>query len=137
MKQKRTIQTVQKSIAAFFRENRRMPSFAEMVGLLGVRSKSVVNFWIDKLIAADILEKDNEGRLKFKQRTFAIPMAGSVQAGFPSSEEEVLCDIMSMDEYLITKPDASFLLQVGGDSMNGEGISVDRKKSFGVLRRRY
>jgi len=26
-----------------------MPSFAEMVGLLGVRSKSVVNFWIDKV----------------------------------------------------------------------------------------
>ena len=57
MKEKRTVQTVQKSIAAFFRENRRMPSFAEMVGLLGVRSKSVVNFWIDKLIEAEILEK--------------------------------------------------------------------------------
>jgi SOS-response transcriptional repressor LexA len=25
-------------------------------------------------------------------------------------------------QYLITKPDASFLLQVNGDSMNGEGI---------------
>ena len=57
MKEKRTIQTVQKSIAAFSRENRRMPSFAEMVSLLGVRSKSVVNFWIDKLIEAEILEK--------------------------------------------------------------------------------
>ncbi len=56
MRQKRTIQTVQKSIAAFFRENRRMPSFAEMVGLLGVRSKSVVNFWVNKLIEAAILE---------------------------------------------------------------------------------
>jgi SOS regulatory protein LexA len=122
MKQKRTIQTVQKSIAAFFRENRRMPSFSEMTSLLDVKSKSVVNFWIDKLIAADILEKDNRGRLKFKQSTYAIPMAGSVQAGFPSSEEEALCDIMSMDEYLIAKPDASFLLQVSGDSMNGEGI---------------
>ena len=29
---------------------------------------------------------------------------------------------MSMDEYLITKPDASFLLTVSGDSMIGEGI---------------
>ena len=29
---------------------------------------------------------------------------------------------MSMDEYLITKPDASFLLKVSGDSMIGEGI---------------
>jgi SOS-response transcriptional repressor LexA len=122
MTEKRTIQIVQKSIAAFFRENRRMPSFAEMVGLLGVRSKSVVNFWIDKLIEADILEKDDKGRLKFKQSAFAIPMVGSIQAGFPSPEEEALCDIISMDEYLITKPEASFLLQVSGDSMIGEGI---------------
>jgi hypothetical protein len=58
MKEKRTIQTVQKSTASFSRENRRMFSFAEMVDLLGVRSKSVVNFWIDKLIAAEILGKD-------------------------------------------------------------------------------
>jgi SOS regulatory protein LexA len=122
MNEKRTIQTVQKSIASFFRENHRMPSFAEMVGLLGVKSKSVVNFWIDKLIEAAILEKDDKGHLKFKQSSFAIPLVGSVRAGFPSPEEETLCDIMSMDEYLITKPDASFLLQVSGDSMIGEGI---------------
>jgi SOS regulatory protein LexA len=122
MKTTRTIQTVQKSITAFFRENRRMPSFAEMTSLLEVKSKSVVNFWINKLIEAEILEKDDKGHLKFMKSSFAIPMAGSVQAGFPSPEEEALCDIVSMDEYLITKPDASFLLQVSGDSMVGEGI---------------
>jgi hypothetical protein len=73
MKEKRTIQTVQKSIAAFFRDNRRMPSFAEMVGLLDVKSKSVVNFWIDKLIESEILEKDDKGHLRFKTSSFAIP----------------------------------------------------------------
>jgi repressor LexA len=99
-----------------------MPSFSEMVGLLGVKSKSVVNFWINKLINAQILSKDEKGRLKFRKSSFAIPLAGSIQAGFPSPEEEALCDVMSMDEYLITKPDASFLLQVSGDSMIGEGI---------------
>jgi SOS regulatory protein LexA len=122
MKEKRTPQSVQKLIAAFFRENRRMPSFAEMVGLLGVRSKSVVNFWINKLIAAGVLEKDGKGYLTFTKRPLAIPRLGSVQAGFPSPEEEVLCDTLSMDEYLITKPEASFLLQVSGDSMIGAGI---------------
>jgi len=122
MKEKRTIQTVQKSIALFFRENRRMPSFAEMVDLLGVSSKSVVNFWIDKLIEAEVLEKDSKGHLKFKRSSFAIPLVGSVQAGFPSPEEEALCDILSMDEYLVTRPDSSFLLRVSGDSMIGEGI---------------
>ena len=122
MKEKRTVQSVQKLLVAFFRDNRRMPSFAEMVRLLGVKSKSVVNFWINKLIDADLLEKDDKGHLIFTKRAFAIPMAGSVQAGFPSPEEEALCDIISMDEYLINKPEASFLLQVSGDSMIGEGI---------------
>lgn len=122
METQRTLQSVQKLIATFFRDHRRMPSFAEMVDLLGVRSKSVVNFWINKLIAAGTLEKDDRGHLAFTKRAFAIPMVGSVQAGFPSPEEEVLSDTLSMDEYLITKPDASFLLQVSGDSMTGAGI---------------
>ncbi|MCE5262114.1 MAG: transcriptional repressor LexA [Deltaproteobacteria bacterium] len=122
MSEKRTIQSVQKSIAAFFREHRRMPSFAEMVVLLDVRSKSVVNFWINKLIDAGILRKGAKGHLTFAASAFAIPMVGSVRAGFPSPEEEAFCDILSMDEYLIAKPDSSFLLQVQGDSMNGEGI---------------
>jgi SOS-response transcriptional repressor LexA len=29
---------------------------------------------------------------------------------------------MSIDEYLISRPDTSFLLKVSGDSMTGEGI---------------
>jgi SOS regulatory protein LexA len=122
MTEKRTTKTVQKIIADFFRENRRMPSYAEMINLLGVKSKSVVNFWIKKLLGAGIIEKDNKGHLTFTKRSFAIPLVGSVQAGFPSPEEEALCDVISMDEYLISSPDSSFLLQVSGDSMIGEGI---------------
>jgi SOS regulatory protein LexA len=122
MKEKRTIQGVQKSIATFFRQQRRMPSYQEMLDLLGVKSKSVVNFWINKLIEANLLEKDNKGHLSFTKNAFAIPLVGSIQAGFPSPEEEALCDVISMDEYLITKPETSFLLQVSGDSMNGAGI---------------
>ncbi|MDD5712795.1 MAG: LexA family transcriptional regulator [Smithellaceae bacterium] len=122
MKEKRTLQSVQKLLLAFFRQNRRMPSFSEMVDLLGVRSKSVVNFWIEKLIEARILEKDGKGHLSFTKQAFAIPRVGSIQAGFPSPEEEVLSDAISMDEYLIARPDASFLLQVSGDSMTGAGI---------------
>ena len=122
MKEKRTIQTIKKIITAFFRENRRMPSYGEMIELFGVRSKSVVNFWINKLIDAGMLEKDAKGHLRLAERSFAIPLLGSIQAGFPSPEEETLCDVMSMDEYLVTRPDSSFLLTVSGDSMIGEGI---------------
>jgi SOS regulatory protein LexA len=122
MEQKKSIKSVRRIISSFFRENRRMPSYQEMLDLLGVRSKSVVYFWINKLINAGLLERDHMGRLTLTKQSFAIPMVGSVQAGFPSPEEEVFSDAISMDEYLITKPEDSFLLQVSGDSMIGAGI---------------
>ena len=122
MKEKRTITSVQRTIAKFFRQERRMPSYSEMVELLGVKSKSVVHFWINKLIDGGFMERDAKGHLSLTKQSLAIPMVGSVQAGFPSPEEEVLCDIMSMDEYVITRPEVSFLLQVSGDSMTGAGI---------------
>jgi SOS regulatory protein LexA len=122
MEKKRTIQSVSKQIGHFFQENRRMPSYQEMLDILSVRSKSVVHFWVNKLIAGGLLERDEKSHLSLTRQSFAIPMVGSVQAGFPSPEEEVLSDLISMDEYLITKPESSFLLKVSGDSMTGAGI---------------
>ena len=119
---RRTIETVEKLIAAFFRENRRMPTYAEMLNLLGVRSKSVVHFWVNKLLAKGLLEKDSRGFLKPLRRSLALPVVGEVAAGFPSPAEEELRDIISFDEYLVTRPESSFLLKVSGDSMEGEGI---------------
>jgi repressor LexA len=49
-------------------------------------------------------------------------MVGEIQAGFPSPAEEELRDIISLDEFLINRPDSSFLLKVTGDSMIEEGI---------------
>ena len=51
-----------------------------------------------------------------------IPVAGAVAAGYPSPAEEELRDIISIDEYLITRPESSFLVKVRGDSMTGAGI---------------
>ena len=101
-----------------------MPTYSEMIGLLGVRSKSVVHFWVKKLLALGLLEKDAKGFLRPARRGFGLPMVGAVQAGFPSPAEEELRDIISLDEYLITRPDSSFLLTVSGDSMIGEGIKA-------------
>ena len=123
MKEKgRTVKTVEKMIASFFRENRRMPTYAEMIDLLGVRSKSVVHFWIKKLLTEGLLEKDSRGFLKPSRRSLALPVVGEIAAGFPSPAEEELRDIISFDEYLVTRPESSFLLTVSGDSMTGEGI---------------
>jgi repressor LexA len=47
---------------------------------------------------------------------------GVVRAGFPSAAEEELADILSLDEWLVRRPEASFLLKVEGDSMVDAGI---------------
>jgi len=120
--EKRTIKTVESRILGFLKVYRRMPTYAEMLAVLGVRSKSVVHFWVKKLIEKGVLEKDPGGYLRPVQQGFALPLVGEIQAGFPSPAEEELRDLISIDEYLITRPESSFILKVNGDSMTGEGI---------------
>jgi repressor LexA len=125
MKTKRTIKSVAQKVADFSRTRHRMPTYEEMLTLLAVRSKSVVHFWMNKLLQEGILEKDKSGHLTFTNPLVGVPLAGEVSAGFPSPAEEELRDVISFDEYLITKPDQSFLLKVDGDSMIGAGIMQD------------
>jgi len=122
MKVKRTLQDVEKKITAFFRENGRMPTYSEIAEIIGVRSKSVVHFWVAKLLSAGILQKDAKGFLFLSRNPRALKLAGEVCAGFPSPAEEELRDIISFDEYLIRNPETSFLLSVTGDSMIEAGI---------------
>ncbi|KAF0156156.1 MAG: DNA polymerase V [Syntrophaceae bacterium] len=122
MKKTRDIKSVEQSLVAFYRNQKRMPTYAEMMALFGVRSKSVVFYWIEKLIEKGILEKDPQGFLKLSGISFGIPLVGDVAAGLPVSAEENVRDVVSMDEYLVAKPDSSFLLRVTGDSMIGAGI---------------
>ena len=125
METKRTIKSVAQKLADFSRNRHRMPTYEEMLTLLAVRSKSVVHFWMNKLLQEGILEKDKSGHLTFINPFFGVPLAGEVSAGFPSPAEEELRDVISFDEYLITKQEESFLLKVDGDSMIGAGIMQD------------
>jgi len=122
MKKTRDIKSIENSLTAFYRSQKRMPTYTEMMELFEVRSKSVVSYWIDKLVEKGILEKDEQGYLKLSGISFGIPLVGNVAAGLPASAEESSREIVSMDEYLVSRPDTSFLLRVTGDSMIGAGI---------------
>jgi len=67
-----------------------MPTYSEMLDLLGVRSKSVVHYWMEKLLRKGILEKDTKGFLKPVRMSYGLPMLGDIAAGFPSPAEEEL-----------------------------------------------
>ena len=133
MKVKRTLQDVEKKITDFFLDNGRMPSYSEMTEIMGVRSKSVVHFWVAKLLDVGILQKDAKGFLSLTRNPRALKLAGEVCAGLPTSAEEEIKGIVSFDEYLVRNPETSFLLSVKGDSMIDAGI---REKDMVIVESR-
>ncbi len=133
MKVKRTLQDVEKKITAFFLDRGRMPTYSEMAEIIGVRSKSVVHFWVAKLLNEGILQKDSKGFLTLTRNPRALKLAGEVCAGLPASAEEDVRGIVSFDEYLVRNPETSFLLSVTGDSMIDAGI---REKDMVVVESR-
>lgn len=94
-----------------------------MQELLHYRSKCGVANLVDRLVEGSIVLKDSTGRL-IPTPVFegGLKLLGTVQAGFPSPAEEELIDTLSLDEFLIRNPQASYLVKVTGDSMIEAGI---------------
>ncbi len=53
---------------------------------------------------------------------FVTRKLGIIPAGFASPVDEDLADVLRIEDYLIRDKDASFLLQMQGDSMIAHGI---------------
>jgi SOS regulatory protein LexA len=99
-----------------------MPTHRELMAITGFRSTHAVSMLLERLFDEAFLETDATGRL-LPGRFFAgLAVLGTVSAGFPSPAEEELADTMSLDEYLITNKEATYLLKVNGDSMIEAGI---------------
>ncbi|MBU2524658.1 transcriptional repressor LexA [Patescibacteria group bacterium] len=106
----------------FFRENKRVPSYSEMMGLFGLKSKNTIFYLVQKFIKDGLLNKDKTGKLTPFKLGADVKILGTVEAGFPSPAEEELVDTISIDEYLISNKEATFLLKVSGESMIDAGI---------------
>lgn len=109
-------------IDGFYAKARRMPSYAEMLSLFGLRSKNAVFKRVASLVRSGLLKKDRTGRLIPAAIQTPVRLLGLIQAGFPSPAEEETLDLMSLDEYLIRNPQSTYLLKVEGDSMIDAGI---------------
>ena len=112
-----------RQLRAFHRTEGRPPSFAEMATLFGYASKNAVYGPIRQLVARGYLRRTKQGKIAFTSKiTARIPALGSIQAGFPSPAEEELLDTISLDEFLVKRPEATYILTVSGDSMQDAGI---------------
>lgn len=99
-----------------------MPTYREIMSLLGFKSKNAVFRIIKKMIEAGLVAKDSAGKLVPKRLFGGVKVLGTVEAGFPSPAEEELTDTMSLDDYLIKNKEATFMLKIKGDSMIEAGI---------------
>ena len=121
----RTIQLADKirQLRQFWRQERRAPTYAEMLDLFGYRSKNAVFGLLAKLEEVGYVVKDANGRIALLPKlTGTVRLLGSVAAGFPTQEEEQEADAVTLDEYLVKDPDRSYMLTVRGDSMIDAGI---------------
>ena len=109
-------------IRAFYRSHKRMPSYSELTAVVGFRSKNAAYKLVQRMVAQEWLEKDSAGKLLPGRLFHAVPMLGTVTAGWPSPAEEELADTMSLDEYLISNKEATYLFKVNGESMIEAGI---------------
>ena len=107
----------------FCRREGRMPGYAELLAMLGFRSKNAAFGLLARLSREGYVRKGPGGKAApTRKLTGTVRLLGAVAAGFPSPAEEELADILSLDEFLIRRPEATFLLTVSGDSMIDAGI---------------
>lgn len=115
--------TQKDKIISFYKKNKRMPGYKEIMALVGFRSKNAVYKLINRLVDDEVVEKDSRGRLSPIKIFGQIPVLGVVEAGIPTYVDEDKSNSLSIDEYLVGNIKGStYLLEVKGDSMIDEGI---------------
>jgi len=122
----------------FFRRERRMPTYQEMMKLFGFKSKNAVFKVVEKLVEAGVVAKDHLGRLTPTSLLGEVKLLGYVEAGIPSQAEEFVFDSVSLDDWLINEREETYMLKVKGDSMIDAGIMegycviVERKEKANI-----
>src|SRR5581483_272138 len=108
-------------ILNFYRSKKRMPGYKEIMSLVGVRSKNAGFKLLNKMIDDGVVEKDSRGKLIPMKIFGDVPFLGLVEAGIPTIVDQDN-ESLRLDEYLIPRPESSYILEVKGDSMIDEGI---------------
>jgi repressor LexA len=109
-------------VASFYKKHRRMPNITELMALFRLRSRASAFYVSERLIESGMAAKDKTGKLVPTDDFFSLPKVGRIRAGFAAPAEEEIADTVAIGDYLIRDPNASYLLQVEGDSMEGAGI---------------
>lgn len=112
-----------------------MPSYQEIMELVGYKSKNAVHKLVNRLVEAGIVGKDDRGRLIPTFGFGEVPLLGLIEAGVPSVAESQELDSLSIEGYLMPNKEKTFLLEVKGQSMieahidEGDLVVAERAES--------
>lgn len=113
--------TYKQKIIGFFIDHKRMPSYSELAKLVGFSSKNAAYKLAERLEEEGVVARDPKGRL-IPRNFGGLRRLGYIEAGFPTEAEEEVGDALSLDDYLIKNREATFMLEVSGESMIDAGI---------------
>ena len=130
-------ETYKKKILSFYKDNRRMPSFSEMMKLTGFKSKNAVSKLVDKLIEAGVVSKDSDGRLIPETIYGEVKrLSQVVSAGTGAEVQEEMMETLNLNEWLVENESSTYMVDVQGDSMkdagifDGDTVLVERTQNF-------
>jgi repressor LexA len=110
-------------LQSYYAEHRVLPSYARLMELLGFASKSAVKKVLERLEVAGMLERTPDGDWAPSEQFFERAIASQpVPAGMPTSADADVHEKITIDRFLIQKPNKTVLIRVKGNSMVGAGI---------------
>ncbi len=107
-------------IVDYYHNLRVVPSFREMKELFGVKGMRSVTLIVDKLVDYGYLARNEKGIVP-GERLSSIPVFESVSAWFFAPATENRYEI-SIEQFLIDKPQDTYFVKVIGDSMKNAGL---------------
>lgn len=107
-------------ILYYYRVKGKMPTVRELAVILGYKSLKMTQKCIEELVESEMIYKDAKGKLQPK-KILETPVLGDIRAGIPSDTTECN-ERIDLKNFLIRKPEKTFLLRVAGDSMKDAGI---------------
>jgi repressor LexA len=111
------------ALQRYYAEHRVLPSYARMLPLLGFASKAAVKKVLERLEAAGMLERTDDGDWAPSERFFERAIATQpVPAGSPITADADVHEHITVDRFLIRDPVNTVLIRVKGDSMIEAGI---------------
>src|SRR3990170_5328645 len=97
----------------YWKQNKAFPAMAKLCEVVGLSSSASVFGMVGRLTDAGYLQRV-DGRIAPGKKFFSRPLLGTVRAGTPQQASQEPGDVLTLDDYLIDRPDRTSLHRVRG-----------------------